>query len=211
MKSYELRPHIWSINSACTFSLTFHLMGRQNKYSAGDLEMVKQDKKHSKVSQVSILHCFLVFANSPPYSTHAGFGNNFHPAEHLSAKSVQIRLLIPFYFILETSLQFASVFYISAERCCWRLKHFSLDILPHHCEGWLVLSGRHWQNSQWSSSVWSQFMSCSVILDSFLVCSTYEELSVSFWKIPQALFQQPGVPRNTKADRHCSAVSVAPH
>lgn len=84
-------------------------MGRQNKYSAGDLETVKQDKKHSKVFQVSILHCFLVLANSPPYGTQDEFENNFHPAEHLSAKSVQIRLLVPFYFILETSLQYACV------------------------------------------------------------------------------------------------------
>lgn len=75
--------------------------------------MVKQDKRHSKVFQVSSLHCFLVFPNSPHYSTHAGFGNNFHPAKHLSAKYVQIRLLLPFYFIVETSLQFPSVFYIT--------------------------------------------------------------------------------------------------
>lgn len=124
--------------------------------------MVKQDKRHSKVFQISILHCFLVFASSPHYSTHDGFGDNFHPAKHLSATYVQIRLLLPFYFILETSLQFASVFHISNEHCYWGLKHFSLDILPHHCEDWLVLLGSHWQNSQWSSSMWSQFMSCSV-------------------------------------------------
>lgn len=31
------------------------------------------------------------------------------------------------------------------------------------------------------------------------------------WKISQALFQQLCVPRNTKADRHCSVVSVASH
>lgn len=143
MKSYELRPRIWTINSVYIFSLTFHLIGRQNKYSACDLEVVKQDKRHTKVFQVSILHCFLVFADSPHYSSHAGFENNFHPAKHLNAKSVQIRLLLPFYFILETNLQFASMFYISDEHCCWRLKHFSLDILPLHCEDWLVLLERH--------------------------------------------------------------------
>lgn len=118
--------------------------------------------------------------------------------QNTSVPNLQIRLLLPFYFILETDLQFASVFYISDERCYWRLKHFSLDILLYHCEDWLVLLGRHWQNSRWSSSVWSQFMSCWVILDFFFVCSTYEKLSVSFWKIPQALFQQLCVPRNTK-------------
>lgn len=173
--------------------------------------MVKQDKRHSKVFQVSILHCFLVFADSPHYSTHAAFGNNFHPAKHLNAKSVQIRLLLPFHFILETNLQFSSMFYISTEHCCWRLKHFSLDILPLHCEDWLVLLERCWQNSHWSSSGWSQFLSCWVILDFFLFEALYEELQATFCKIPQAHYQQLLVPRNTKADRHCSAVSVASH
>lgn len=172
--------------------------------------MVKQNKRHSKVFQVSILHYILVFSNSPHYSTHTGFGNNFHPAKQLSAKSVQSRLLLPFYFILETSLQFASMSYISDECCYWRSKHFSLDILPHHCEDWLVLLGRHWQNSQWSSSVWSQFMFCWIMLDFFLFAALMRNW-VSLWKIPQALFQQLCVPRNTKAGRHCIAESVASH
>lgn len=76
--------------------------------------MVRQNKRHSKVLPVSILHCILVLSNSPHYSIHGGFGSNFHPAKQLGTKSVQIRLLLSFYFILETSLQFASVFYMNA-------------------------------------------------------------------------------------------------
>lgn len=76
-------------------------MSRQNKYNVGDLETAKQDKKkhvnkdvkYSKVFQVSILRCILLLHNSPYYSSHARFGNNFCSAEHLSAKSVQVRLL----------------------------------------------------------------------------------------------------------------------
>lgn len=76
-------------------------MSWPNKYNVDDLEMAKQDKKkhvnkdvkYSKVFQVSILRCILLLDNSPYYSSHAGFGNSFCSAEHLSAKSVQVRLL----------------------------------------------------------------------------------------------------------------------